>query len=154
MDQLGGDLSMKHFNERSNNDLVVFGGIYSNFHPLSNYYICPVQLNKISYTSIEQAYQHRKCLFFDDLVTASKVMLTNAQRYKLMSDLLKAKIQQNPKVKAEFLSTGTKRIAESGKDNYYAVGLPITSNDILNNTKWSGKSKLGEILMSVRSDIE
>ena len=177
LDQLGGDLSMKHFNEISNNDLVVFGGIYSDFHPLSNYYICPVQFNKISYTSIEQAYQHRKCLFFDDLVTASKVMLTSdpaeakrlsfevkgskalydrwtAQRYKLMSDLLKAKIQQNPKVKAELLSTGTKRIAESGKDNYYAVGLPITSNDILNNIKWSGKSKLGEILMSVRSDIE
>ena len=136
-----------------------------------------MQFNKIRYTSIEQAYQHRKCLFFDDLVTASKVMLTSdpaeakrlsfevkgskalhdrwtAQRYKLMSDLLKAKIQQNPKVKAELLSTGTKRIAESGKDNYYAVGLPITSNDILNNIKWSGKSKLGEILMSVRSDIE
>ena len=34
------------------------------------------------------------------------------------------------------------------------IGSPITSNDILNNTKWSGKSKLGEILMFVRSDIE
>ena len=91
---------------------------------------------------------------FDDLVTASKVMLTSvpaeakrlsfedkgskalhdrwtAQRYKLMSDLLKAKIQQNPKVKAELLSTGTKRIAEFGKNNYYAVVLPITSNNIL-----------------------
>ena len=40
LDRLKGELSMKHFCERSNDNVLVMGGIYSNFHPLSNYYPC------------------------------------------------------------------------------------------------------------------
>ena len=36
----------------------------------------------------------------------------------------------------------------------YAVGLPITHKDILDTSKWTGKSKLGEILMSIRQQIK
>ena len=38
LNELDGDLDMRHFNERSNGNVVVMGGMYSNFHPLSNYY--------------------------------------------------------------------------------------------------------------------
>ena len=37
LDQLTGELCMKTFSERSNDKVLVMGGIYSNFHPLSNY---------------------------------------------------------------------------------------------------------------------
>ena len=53
---------------------VVFGGIYSNFHPLSNYYSCPITFRKQRYRSLEQAYQHCKALFFGQAESASKIM--------------------------------------------------------------------------------
>ena len=56
LDQLKNDLNMKTFNERSNDSRIVFGGMYSNFHPLSNYYACPITFRKQKYRSLEQAY--------------------------------------------------------------------------------------------------
>ena len=47
----------------------------------------------------------------------------------------------------------TKEIAESGRDGFYATGLPITHRDILQCDKWSGKSNLGKIMMTIRRDI-
>ena len=35
----------------------------------------------------------------------------------------------------------------------YATGLPITHRDILQCDKWSGKSNLGKIMMTIRRDI-
>ena len=46
LDQLKNDLDMKTFNEWSNDSRIVFGGMYSNFHPLSNYYTCPITFRK------------------------------------------------------------------------------------------------------------
>ena len=61
----------------------------------------------------------------------------NEQRYDLMSELVKAKFEQNPDLKTELLAYGNKRIAESGKHDYYAAGLSITHRDILNPAKWT-----------------
>ena len=46
-----------------------------------------------------------------------------------------------------------KIIAESGRDRFYATGLTITHKDVLQSSKWVGKSNLGEILMNVRREI-
>ena len=138
LDQLGGELSMRTFNERSNENLVVLGGIYSNFHPLSNYYMCPVVYRNRKYRS---AYQHLKSLLHGDHITATKILAArdpaegkrlsfdiktnretwlrwNAERHNLMTEILTAKFSQNPKLAEELLATGTKRIAESGKHDY------------------------------------
>ena len=61
---------MKTFNERSNDSRIVFGGMYSNFHPLSNYYACPITFKKQKYRSLEQAYQHCKSTFFGQAESA------------------------------------------------------------------------------------
>ena len=76
------------------------------------------------------------------------------QRIDLMTSLVKAKCEQHPGVEAELTATGNKLIAESGRDRFYAIGLPITHKDILVADKWTGKSKLGEILMKVRHEIK
>ena len=52
LDQLAGELSMNTFNQRSDNNVVVFGGIFSNFHPLSNYYRCPLKFRNSLYKSV------------------------------------------------------------------------------------------------------
>ena len=175
LDQLKNDLDMKTFNERSNDSRIVFGGMYSNFHPLSNYYACPITFRKQKYRSLEQAYQHCKSTFFGQAESASRIMASrdpaeakrisydvsgprdlqnkwDAQRVDLMTSLVRAKYDQNPLVLRELQSTGTKIMGESGKDRFYGTGLSITHSDILNGTKWTGKSTLGEILMNIRRE--
>ena len=115
LDQLKDNLDMRTFNERSDANRVVFGGIYSNFHPLSNYYSCPITFRKQRYRSLEQAYQHCKALFFGQAESASKIMTSrdpaeakrisyeingprdlqgkwDEQRIDLMTSLLRAKM--------------------------------------------------------------
>ena len=174
LDELDGELSMKKFNERSNDATIVIGGMYSDFHPLSNYYRSQFIFQNRKYASIEQAYQHQKALLFDDQNTAAEIMDTrdpsaakrlsfkikrfkeqvwNGKRYGIMLELTKRKFTQNPNLATELLATGTKNIAESGKHRFFAVGLPITHKDILNEGVWTGESKLGAILMVVRDEL-
>ena len=148
--------------------------MYSDFHPLSNYYRSQFIFQNRKYASIEQAYQHQKALLFDDQNTAAEIMDTrdpsaakrlsfkikgfkeqvwNGKRYDIMLELTKRKFTQNHNLTTELLATGTKNIAESGKHRLFAVGLPITHKDILNEGVWTGESKLGAILMVVRDEL-
>ena len=157
LDELDGELSMEKFNERLNDSTVVFGGMYRNFHPLSKYYQRQLIFQK--YSSIEQAYQHQKALLFDDLDTADQLMdsvakrlsfkikgfkeqVLKGKRYDILLELTKRKFIQNPNLATALLATDTKRIAESGKHRFFAVDLPITHKDILNEGVWTGESKL------------
>ena len=67
--------------------------------------------------------------------------------------LIRAKFTQNPALANTLRATGQKKIVESGKHRFFAVGLPITHKDILNQNVWNGESKLGEILMTVRNEL-
>ena len=127
------------------------------------------------YSSIKQTYQHLKFLHFQDKETAAKIMRTadpaeakrlsfeirnfkrdhlDDKRYEIMLQLTRSKFTQNAMMAKELFSTGTTTIGESGKHTYFAVGLPITSKDILKQNLWTGKSKLGRILMSVREELK
>ena len=135
LNQLKGQLDMKHFNERSNNDRVVFGGMFSNLHPLSSYFACPITFRKRNFGSLEHAYQHTKALFFGHEESAARIKdardpseakrisyeITGPrdlqkkwddQRVDLMTSLVKAKCQQNPDVVKELKLTCKKIIAE------------------------------------------
>ena len=174
LDELTGELSMKTFSERSNDKVVVVGGIYSNFHPLSNFYSSPITFRNQNYKTLEQGYQHTKALVFGDVATAADIMATNnpalakklsyniknfkqdawnTKRHDIMLQLVKAKFNQNPKLADELRATGKKTISESGRHKYFANGLAITNKEILNTLKWTGQSQLGEILMTVRREL-
>ena len=174
LDQLTGDLCVKTFCERSNDKVLVVGGIFSNFHPLSNYYTASFVFRQQKYNSIEQGYQHVKAVLFGDHATAAQILASNdpaaakrlsysikgfkqevwaTKRYDLMLQMVKAKFDQNPELCDELRATGKKTIAESGKHNIFANGLSITNKDILDMKQWTGQSKLGEILMTVRREL-
>ena len=68
--------------------------------------------------------------------------------------MIRAKFSQNTVLADELLATGNKKIGESGKHPYFAVGLSITSKDILKQNLWTGQSKLGSILMTVRDELK
>ena len=74
-------------------------------------------------------------------------------KYGIMLELLTYKFTDHPELKMALLKTDNKILVESGRDTHYAIGLPITSRDIYNETKWSGKNKLGEMLCQVRGSI-
>ena len=173
--ELQGELSMRNFNERSDNKVVVMGGIFSDFHPLSNFFKVPMVHRSRKYSSVEQAYQHLKSLQFKDQETAAKIMRTtdpgeakrlsfgiknfvqdqwDGNREDIMLQLIRAKFSQNTVLADELLATGNKKIGESGKHPYFAVGLSITSKDILKQNLWTGQSKLGSILMTVRDELK
>ena len=175
LDRLTGELSMKHFCERSNDKVLVMGGMYSNFHPLSNYYPCNFVFRNQKYKNIEQAYQHIKAELFNDPAAAAEILssddpavakkmsftikgfkedIWNAKRYDLMLHLVKAKFEQNPELAAHLRATGKRTIAETGKHSFYANGFAITHKHVLDVKQWTSQSKLGEILMTVRRELQ
>ena len=173
-----GQLDIKNFIERSNENCVVFECIYSNFHHLSNYYACPITHRKQHYRSLEHAYQHTKVLFFSHKESASRIKATrdsseakkisyeltgprdvqrrrDEQRVELLTSLVKPKRDQNPScVVKKLRATDHKIIAEFGRDKFYSTGLPITHRMyLLQGDKWTGKSNPGETLMNVRREM-
>ena len=174
LNQLTGDLNMRTFSERSNEKVVVVGGIFSNFHPLSNYYPASYVFRQQKYSSVEQGFQHIKAQLFGDQATAADILASNdpavakrlsynisgfnqdiwtTKRHDLMLQIVKAKFHQNLELADELRATGKKTIAESGKHQFFANGLAITHKDILDMSQWTAQSKLGDILMTVRREL-
>ena len=87
----------KTFNERINSSRIVFGGMYSNFHPLSNYYACPIVFRKQKYRSLEQAYQHCKSTFFEQAESASRIIASRdlVERKRIIYDVSGPRDLQN-----------------------------------------------------------
>ena len=71
-----------------------------------------------------------------------------------MLHLVKAKFEQNPELAADLWATGKRTIAETGKHSFYANGLAITPKHVLDVKQWTSQSKLGEILMTVRRELQ
>ena len=73
----------------------------------------------------------------------------------IMKDILISKFTQHPDLKDMLMKTGTKKLAEANaRDNYFAIGLPITHPEVLDTTKWlANGNQLGEILMELRQEL-
>ena len=55
-------------------DTMIFGGILSEHHELSNFFRCPVSYKDRVYNSSEQAYQNAKAVLFGDTDTAEAIV--------------------------------------------------------------------------------
>lgn len=169
------DLAPRQFAEKNNNEMIVFGGIFSNFTPFSNWYECNVPYKGHIFRSTEQAYQFAKSEFCGDAVSSLKIIhATDPNSAKklgskvkgfidadweevkldIMYEIVKIKFSENPELKAELLKTSNMSFAESGIDNCYATGLSFTSPEVYNSSKWIGKNKLGEMLSQIRQEIK
>jgi len=168
------DLQPIQFSERSNDRYLVFGGIHSVYHPLSNWYPCDIRHQGHCFKSIEQAYQYSKAVYVKDTASARSLLYTSdpraakdlgskvsglrgstwdTKKYEIMTELVKKKFTDHPELKIALLKTENKTLVESGRDTQYAIGLPITSKDIFHEGKWTGKNMLGKILCDVRNII-
>ena len=69
----------------------------------------------------------------------------NNRKRHIMKDILvsKTKFTQNPGLRELLLQTGTKTLAEANaRDNYFAIGMPLTHPEVLDSTKWSENGRL------------
>jgi len=168
-------LNPRQFSERSNVEFLIFGGIHSDVNPFSNWSPSVIRYKGHTFQNLEQAYQYAKATYVKDEETAAKLLYTtsprmakelgskvngitgsnwNKDRDGIMKELVKIKFTDNAELKKELLGTGTKILAESGHDDHYAIGLPISSRDIFIKNKWFGKNKLGGILCDIRESLK
>ena len=80
--------------ERSNNDVIVFGGSTSAHHGLSNFYEGRFVYEHIAYNTAEQAYQHKKARLAGDQNMQKQIMFhpNASQRYLTMTMTMTMKI--------------------------------------------------------------
>ena len=72
---------------------------------------------------------------------------------KLIVGLL-AKFSQNEDLKCFLLSTGTETLAEACTNNTWGIGKTLSSKDLFNKSKWTGKNIMGNLLMQVRDNLK
>lgn len=132
--------------------ITVFFGSY---RFLSNFFLCPVELDGIRYTSSEAAYQAQKTL--DTRIRKQFALLTPAAakgqgrrlplrrdweqvKDEAMRQVLKAKFDQNPDLQKLLLETRPRHLEEGNTwgDTYWG-----TVNGV-------GENRLGELLMELR----
>ena len=78
---------------------------------------------------------------------------SGSKSYQVMKQALLCKFEQ-PKMKALLKNTGEQLLAECNKfDQYFGTGLKTSAPKAWNDKKWSGRNKLGSLLMQVRSEI-
>ena len=162
--------------ERSNKDVLVFGGPTNAHYGLSNFYEERFVYEHIAYNTAEQAYQHKKARIAGDQNMQKKIMFHpnaatqrhfgeqiqvsdeakwNEERRGHMKDILLAKFSQLANLQKLLIDTGDKRLAEANaKDNYFGIGLPLTHKDVLNPKKWPKHgNQLGAILIEIRQEL-
>ena len=140
---------------------------------LSNFYPCSISDQGRSYGSSEHVYQHRKGRFSGDELAAAKIYAAEdpidqkqiADRLGMkckdwpvresMYKSVSAKFRQNADLGEYLLSTGDLVLVEANMhDTDWAVGLSLRDANIFNQSQWKGGNMLGEVLMTVRRQLE
>ena len=143
------------------NDVI---GFYPReFYPLDNFSSFKVKWNDYLYSSLEEAFQSR--LFLPDypdiadqiknsysaheaqkimMNNIDKVKYTNEEQIKIMEELLRLKVEQNPYVKKKLLQTKDYLIVEdSPKDSFWGWG-----------ENRDGSNELGKLWMKIREELK
>ena len=82
---------------RSGN-VLLFGGMMSEYHELSNFYTCPITYKEKLYNCCEQAYQHSKAVVSGDKEAAEAIMrTTDPARQKFLGSKINVLCSTNGK---------------------------------------------------------
>ena len=175
MDSVPPELHPRQFSEKRNATHLIFGGIHSVHHPLSNWYPCKFVFEGHTFESSEQAYQWAKAKYCKDDSAAEKLLFTTSPREAkdigstvtglrgsdwekkkndVMQQILFTKFRDNQDLKKQLLDTGDIILAEAGRDIHWAAGLTITRDDLFETKKWKGQNWLGKLLSTVRRDLK
>ncbi len=134
-------------------------GFFGDYRYLSNYHICPVTIERITYGSSEAAYMAQKTDDLDTQMLFSVISPPEAKKLgqkialrddwelvkvKAMKRCLLAKFSQNKDIQDKLLSTYEKYLEETNNWNDRFWGVCDSS----------GLNMLGKTLMSVRETLQ
>lgn len=155
--------------------MICFHSPEDPYNWLSNWYFSDFVIDGFKYSSMEQFMMHQKALLFKDSCVAEKIMKTSdfkkikslgrkVQNFKesvwiqnreiIVIKGLTAKFTQNEDLKELLLNTGDETLVECAvKDKIWGIGLSLSDEKRLDQTKWKGQNLLGNCLMTVRSTL-
>lgn len=129
------------------------------YYFLSNFYEAPVTFEGLTYTNNEAAFQAQKCINPKDRIRFTTMNPSEAKKegrkvplrkdwedikVSVMSELLKAKFDQNPDLKEKLLNTG---------DEYLVEGN-TWGDKIWGQVNGQGQNILGNLLMDLRESYQ
>ena len=168
------DLHPRNMCEKSDEKCLVFGGLFSEFSSHSNWSNSRFVFKEKKFMCLEQGYMYNKAMINGDPETARQISYTcnprdikrigsaitvtdrthwNSVKGNLMTELVRAKYTQNAHLRQLLMDTGNRTLGETGRDQFYSIGLPLTHPDVLNDKKWKSENKLGKSLETIRREL-
>ena len=129
------------------------------YYFLSNFYECSVTYNGLTYKNNEAAFQAQKCINLKDREKFCDLRASESKKLgrrvvlrkdwedikiKVMTDIVKAKFEQNEDLQKKLLAT---------EDAYLEEGNTC-GDRIWGTVNGVGANNLGEILMNVRKELQ
>jgi ribA/ribD-fused uncharacterized protein len=142
--------------------------------PFSNFYISDFDVDGITYVCNEQYYQSNKArIYLEESMTKQIMSTQDPFEMKRLGDRIKvddkwrddiridtmkvglrAKFEQNEKLKDMLQNTDKLTLVEASKDDtFWGIGLTVNDPNAINSLKWQGQNMLGACLNEIRSDL-
>jgi ribA/ribD-fused uncharacterized protein len=142
----------------------------------SNMHEAPVQIDGVTFPTVEHYFQWSKAKMFGDADIQGKIMKTaspksakaygkkvknfdgeawNEKRDSVMRVAVKAKLMQHPDILKKLRETGTRPIAEADpRGKYWGIGTSAETSKAKDVSRWPGQNKMGKILMELRDELK
>jgi ribA/ribD-fused uncharacterized protein len=142
----------------------------------SNMHEAPVQIDGVTFPTVEHYFQWSKAKMFGDADIQAKIMKTaspksvkaygkkvknfdaeawDEKKDSIMRTAVKAKLMQHPDILKKLRETGTRPIAEADpRGKYWGIGTSADTSKAKDPSRWPGQNKMGKILMELRDELK
>lgn len=142
----------------------------------SNMFEAPMQIDGVTFPTVEHYFQWSKAKLFGDGDMAAKILKTpspksvksygkkvkdfkedewNEKKNEVMRIAIKAKFMQHPELRLKLVNTKDRPLAEANpRDKYWGIGTSFDTSKAKDPAKWPGKNVLGNILMDLRKELK
>lgn len=142
----------------------------------SNMYEASIQVDGITFPTVEHYFQWSKAKMFGDVDIQNKILKTaspksvksygkkvkgfqddawNEKKDSIMRTAVKAKLMQHPDILKKLRETGTRPIAEADpRGKYWGIGTSADTSKAKDPSRWPGKNVMGKILMELRDELK
>lgn len=153
---------------------IGFWGTHGKYGVFSNFYKANFEVDGITFNCVEQYMMYSKAKLFCNKDIAEQIMQEsepkeikrlgrkvlgfndvdwNEVKEEIVYTAVKAKFNQNEKLKSILLNTGNSILAEASPyDRIWGIGTNIPE-EVQDKSKWKGQNLLGKILMKVRTEL-
>ena len=148
IDELPKDIHPSNLGVKTNDRWIIFGGVHSSYHFLSNYYSTPIQYRDIEFNDLEHAYQYAKAIEFNDIDSSEDILCAKTpSSAKLIGSKVKSfNITEWNKVKESVILDLLKIMLAPGTDMTKKLMATAGKSDKC------GRNMLGNLLMKVREE--